>query len=266
MDKGSRGRIPRPQNISLKPFLPCRPKLREELFLYIAATPYSISIVLFIERDKIKWLIYYVSQVLHDTKTRYPQIQKLFYVVVVTSWKQRQCFQAYKTMIISSYPLEKVFWSNDVARSIAKCVVELNQFDVTVAPKTTNRSQLLEDSVADKTILVNSMVDNMAKEIWIVAFDEVFNSQGVGLGVILTSPTGDKLKYVIQLEFRATKNTTEYEGLLARSWAAMTLGIKRLVIKGDTDGRTSHRPSTRELQVLLSRIDQILSRGVQTRT
>lgn len=104
-----------------------------------------------------------------------------------------------------------------MARSIAKCVVELNQFDVIVAPKTTNRSQLLEDSVADKTILVNSMVDNMAKEIWIVAFDEVFNSQGVGLGVILTSPTGDKLKYVIQLEFRATKNTTEYEGLLARS-------------------------------------------------
>lgn len=101
-----------------------------------------------------------------------------------------------------------------MARSIAKWVIKLNQFDVTIAPQSTNKSQLLEDSVADRTILVNSMVDNMAKEIWIVTFDEVFNSQGVGLGVILTSSIGDQLKYVIQLEFCATKNTTEYEGLL----------------------------------------------------
>lgn len=95
-----------------------------------------------------------------------------------------------------------------MARSIAKWVIKLNQFDVTIAPQSTNKSQLLEDSVADRTILVNSMVDNMAKEIWIVAFDEVFNSQGVGLGVILTSSIGDQLKYVIQLEFCVTKNTT----------------------------------------------------------
>lgn len=93
-----------------------------------------------------------------------------------------------------------------MARSIAKWVIKLNQFDVTIAPQCTNKSQLLEDSIADRTILVNSMVDNMAKEIWIVTFDEVFNSQGVGLGVILTSSIGDQLKYVIQLEFRDKKH------------------------------------------------------------
>ncbi|KAM0843354.1 hypothetical protein ACQ4PT_057758 [Festuca glaucescens] len=69
-------------------------------------------------------------------------------------------------------------------------------------------------------------------------FDGTFNTPGVGAGTVLTSPTGDKLFYTIQLcfkpEYKVSNNIAEYEGLLARLRAACALGIKYLIIKGDS--------------------------------
>ena len=65
-------------------------------------------------------------------------------------------------------------------------------------------------------------------------FDESFTLKGVGARVILTSPTGDILKYVVQLYFLATNNIVEYEGLLFGMRAPFTLGIKQLLAIGDS--------------------------------
>ena len=50
---------------------------------------------------------------------------------------------------------------------------------------------------------------------------------------------GEQLKYVVQMLFdsgsgKATNNTAEYEGLLASLQAAAGLGIKNLVVRGDS--------------------------------
>ena len=53
---------------------------------------------------------------------------------------------------------------------------------------------------------------------WTMYFDGAFSLQGVGAGVLLVAPTGEHLKYVIQMHFPrevSTNNTAEYEGLLA---------------------------------------------------
>jgi ribonuclease HI len=68
-------------------------------------------------------------------------------------------------------------------------------------------------------------------------FDGAFSIKGAGAGVLLVSPTGDHLKYVIQLVFSredATNNTAEYKGLLAGLRIALGLGISCLVIRGDS--------------------------------
>jgi ribonuclease HI len=69
-------------------------------------------------------------------------------------------------------------------------------------------------------------------------FDGAFNLPGAGAGVVLTSPTGDKICYAIQLcfklEHKVSNNIAEYEGLLAGLRAASALGIKRLIVKGDS--------------------------------
>ena len=55
-------------------------------------------------------------------------------------------------------------------------------------------------------------------------------SKAWGLELVLTSPTGEKLFYAVQLCFkqdRVSNNIAEYEGLVARLKAAISLGIKR---------------------------------------
>ena len=72
---------------------------------------------------------------------------------------------------------------------------------------------------------------------WIMYFDGAFSLQGAGAGVLLVSPYGGQLKYVIQMHFareEATNNTTKYEGLLAGLRIAAELGIKKLITRGDS--------------------------------
>jgi ribonuclease HI len=51
---------------------------------------------------------------------------------------------------------------------------------------------------------------------------------------VLIPPEGDILKCVIQFEFSATNNITEYDGLVTSLWLAKQLGIRRLLIRGDS--------------------------------
>ena len=68
-------------------------------------------------------------------------------------------------------------------------------------------------------------------------FDGAFSLQGASAGVLLVAPTGEHLKYVVQMHFpkeQATNNTAEYEGLLAGLRIAADLGIKKLIVRGDS--------------------------------
>jgi ribonuclease HI len=47
-----------------------------------------------------------------------------------------------------------------------------------------------------------------------MSFDGTYTLKGAGAGVMLIPPEGDILKYAIQLQFPATNNVVEYEGLV----------------------------------------------------
>jgi hypothetical protein len=49
--------------------------------------------------------VYYISEVLPETKARYPQIQKLLYVVVLAQRKLRHYFEVHPVTVVSSFPL-----------------------------------------------------------------------------------------------------------------------------------------------------------------
>jgi ribonuclease HI len=48
----------------------------------------------------------------------------------------------------------------------------------------------------------------------VIYFDGSYTFKGAGAGVMLIPTEGDILKYAIQLEFPATNNIAEYEGLI----------------------------------------------------
>jgi ribonuclease HI len=65
-------------------------------------------------------------------------------------------------------------------------------------------------------------------------FDGSYTLKGAGADVVLIPPEGDILKYAIQLGFSATNNIAEYEGLITGLRLAKDLGIRRLLIRGDS--------------------------------
>jgi ribonuclease HI len=65
-------------------------------------------------------------------------------------------------------------------------------------------------------------------------FDDSLKLEGTGAGVLLISPTGEQLKYVLQIFWKVSNNEAEYEALLHGLRLAASLGIKRLLVYDDS--------------------------------
>jgi ribonuclease HI len=65
-------------------------------------------------------------------------------------------------------------------------------------------------------------------------FDSSLKLEGAGAGVLLISPTGEQLKYVLQIFWKVSNNEAEYEALLHGLRLAASLGIKRLLGYSDS--------------------------------
>ena len=57
---------------------------------------------------------------------------------------------------------------------------------------------------------------------------------GTGAGVVLIAPTGERLKYVLRIHFQASNNIAEYEALIDGLRVAISLGIRNLMVWGDS--------------------------------
>jgi ribonuclease HI len=65
-------------------------------------------------------------------------------------------------------------------------------------------------------------------------FDGSLNLEGADAGILFISPQGDHLKYVLQIHYKASNNSAEYEALIHGLCIAVSLGIKRLIAYGDS--------------------------------
>ena len=100
-----------------KPPVLVPPSNRESLLLYIAATTQVVSTALVVEREeeghafRVQRPVYFISEVLSDSKTRYSQIQKLLYIVLITKRKLRHYFESHPMTVETSFPLGEVVHS-----------------------------------------------------------------------------------------------------------------------------------------------------------
>nr|ABA97049.1 retrotransposon protein, putative, Ty3-gypsy subclass [Oryza sativa Japonica Group] len=98
---------------------------------------------------------------------------------------------------------------------------------------TSQVSQALADFVAEWTECQEDMPEEKM-EYWTMHFDESKRLSGTGAGVVLISPTGERLSYVLWIHFSASHNVAEYEALLHGLRIAISLGIRRLTVRGDS--------------------------------
>jgi hypothetical protein len=146
----------------LKTFLTTPPVMvpptpKETLLLYISASTQVVSAVLVAEQPKeghqypVQRPVYYISEVLSDSKVRYSQPQKMLYALLITSHKLRHYFQSHKIKVVSSFPLGEILRNRDTVGRIVKWSVELGEFDPEFYPQQAIKSRILTDFVSEWT-------------------------------------------------------------------------------------------------------------------
>ncbi|XP_020162607.2 uncharacterized protein [Aegilops tauschii subsp. strangulata] len=228
----------RKRMLSTAPFL-AAPAKKEPLLLYIAATSRSLSTVMVVERPEkgkiqaVQRLVYYLSEVLSASKQNYPHHQKMCYSMYFTAKKLKQYFQEHVVTVVSTPPLGEIIGCRDASGQVAKWALELAGHTILYEPRTTIKSQALDDFLVDWTeTQYLPPPDSMH---WCMHFDGSKMRLGLGAGIVLSSPKGDRLRYAHQIHFTATNNVGEYEALVHGLRLAKELGIRRILCYGDLD-------------------------------
>jgi ribonuclease HI len=197
-----------------------------------------VSTAIVVERQEdghtypVQQPVYFVSKVLSESKARYQPVQKLLYTVLITSRKLRHYFQEYSISVVTDYPLGDILQNQDATGRISKWAVELGTLNINFKPRTTIKSQALVDFMEEWW--ANQLPTPTERpEHWVMYFDDSLKLEGAGAGVLLIYPTGEQLKYVLQIFWKVSNNEVEYEALLHGLRLAASLGIKRLLVYDD---------------------------------
>jgi hypothetical protein len=215
------------------------PQNGEPLYLYVAVTTQVVSAVVVVEQTEeghalpVQRSVYNISEVLSETKARYPQIQKLLYALMLARCKLRPYFEAHPVTVVSSFPLGEIIRNPDAAGKIAKWSVELMGETLTYAPCKAIKSQILEDFFTEWTDTQLPPLQIQA-ECWTLYFDGSVMKTGAGAGLLFISPLGEHMRYMVRLHFPASNNMAEYEALLCGLRITIETGIKRLDVRGDS--------------------------------
>jgi hypothetical protein len=149
--------------------------------------------------------------------------------VLVASRKLRHYFQAHRIVVVTSFPLRTNLHNSNATGNIAKWAAELAEFQLDFRPRHAIKSQVLADFIVEWTppasvpkgqgpdsdpTPVEPRGPVFTEAHWTLYFDGYARQQVGGAGVILTDPSGDQVKYMVHLEFKATNNMAEYEALI----------------------------------------------------
>nr|XP_023929841.1 uncharacterized protein LOC112041170 [Quercus suber] len=169
----------------------------ENLYLYLAVSDTAVSGALIRKEEKKQLPVYYISQVFQGAESRYPQIEKITFALIIASRKLRQYFQA--------HPILDGHKGTRFSRLHIAKFTHPDEDDFTVKHKQ-----------------------------WTIQTDGSSAYKRGGVGVVVITPAGEKLKYGVQLKFPATNNEAEYEGILTGLRLGRELGVKNLVIQSDS--------------------------------
>ncbi|XP_030941987.1 uncharacterized protein LOC115967014 [Quercus lobata] len=205
----------------------------ENLYLYLAVSASAVSAALIREEGKKQLPVYYVSQAFQGAEFIYPRIEKIVFPLIVASRKLRQYFQSNPILVMTDQPIEKSMNKPEAAGRMVQWAIELSQFDIEYHPRTTIKAQALADFIAEFTLPdEDGITDGVDK--WTIQTDGSSARKKGGVGVVITTPDGEVMKYGVQLKFPAINNEAEYEGILTGLRLGKALGARNLLIQSDS--------------------------------
>jgi hypothetical protein len=214
------------------------------LLLYVADLHSAVSATLVQEKlegqIKNQAPVYFVSEVLSLSKKNYTELEKVLYAVLMASRKLQHYFQAFHIIVPSSQPLKDIMRNREATGRIGKWAMELNEFSIDYVHRSSIQSQTLVDFIADWTPGAQEEEANKDAEAWTVFYDGSWGTFGAGATAVLVAPSKVRTCYAIRLDFICTNNIAEYEALLLGLRKLKAMGIRRAVLKTDSQVISGH--------------------------
>jgi hypothetical protein len=215
------------------------------LLLYVAASHSAVSAALVQEKlegqtKKQVPAVYFVFEVLSLSKKNYTELEKVLYDVLMASRKLRHYVQAYHIIVPSSQPLKDIMRNREATGRVGKWAVELNEFTIDYVRRSSIQSQALADFIADWTPGAYEEGTSKDTEAWTVFCDGSWGTFGAGAVAVLVAPSKVKTCFVVKLDFSCTNNIVEYKALLLALRKLRAMGIKRAILKTDSQVIAGH--------------------------
>ena len=207
-------------------------KAGDTLYLYLAASDMAVSAGLFKEcRDAKLRPVFFVSKSLTDVETRYTHLEWAALALRTAAQKLRPYFQGHPIVVLSDLPLRGTIHKPDLSGRMARWAMELSEYGIQYKPRLAKKGQVLADSLVEIPQL-STCPDN--KDWWTLCVDGASRHSGAGIGMLLTSPTGERIEQAVRLGFSASNNESEYEAMIVGLELALAVGANRLLIRSDS--------------------------------
>ena len=135
-------------------------------------------------------------------------------------------------MVMMDQPIKKSMNKPEAAGKIVQWAIEFSQFDIKYHPRIAIKVQPLADFITEFTLLDEDS-PNETKQ-WTIQTDSLSAQRREGVGVVITTPDIEMLKYGVQLKFPATNNEVQYEGILTGLRVKKVLEAKNLLFQSDS--------------------------------
>jgi hypothetical protein len=117
---------------------------------------------------------------------------------------------------------------------IGKWAAELNEFSIDYVHRSSIQSQALADFIADWTPGAQEEEASKDAEAWTVFCDGSWGTFGAGAAAVFIAPSKVRTCYAVKLDFSCTNNIAEYEAFLLGLQKLKAMGIRRVVLKTDS--------------------------------
>ena len=208
------------------------PEADETLFMYLAVSDVTVSVVLFKEgEDGRQKSVFFVSKSLADIETRYNHFEHAALAIRMAAKKLRPYFQAYPIVVLTNLPLHNTIHKPDLSGRKARWAIELSEYGILYKPRLAKKGQVLADFLAE---VPQPATGSTSSNWWTLSVDGTSRQTRAGIGLQLKSQGGDKIEQAIQLGFNASNNESEYEAILVGIELAAALTADKLTIQSDS--------------------------------
>ena len=208
------------------------PETGDTLYLYLAASNIAVSVALFKECGDAKLKpVFFVSNAITDANTRYSYLEQAALALRTAAQKLRPYFQAHPVVVLTDLPLRGIIHKPDMSGRMARWAMELSEYGIQYKPRLSKKGQVLADFIAEIP-QPNTCLDKTGW--WTLYVDGASRQTGAGIGLQLTSPTGERIEQAVRLGFSATNNESEYEAMIAGLELALAMGADNLSVQSDS--------------------------------